>query len=302
MSKESRDVTRTLGTAPTRLRQIALVAKDLEKASHLLTTVIGTEVIYRDPAVEQWGLKNILVPIGGDIIEVVSPFHLTAPAARHLQKLHSTAGGYMIIMQTHTPSSLTRLQHIQTHNLAKPIFAHSTPESDLVQYHPKGIPGGMMPELDSHHPDPEHPDPLGERFSPWHAAGPKERYGVYRDGMRRCGDLWLVSVVLRLKAGDGDVQGAARKWEEVFGVAMGEKGDDLGFTNAKLRFCEGEEGKSEGLVEVGIAVEGIERRDGILEKARKEELHVDGEIVSMLGVRWRFTIRDVDGKLEKSKL
>ncbi|PVH75468.1 hypothetical protein DL98DRAFT_551604 [Cadophora sp. DSE1049] len=291
-----------MGPAPTRLRQIALVAKDLEKARHLLTTVIGTEVIYEDPAVEQWGLKNILVPIGGDIIEVVSPFLPTAPAARHLSRLNASAGGYMIIMQTHLPSSLTRLQHIQTHNLAKPIFTHSTPESDMVQYHPKSIPGGMMPELDSHRPDPEHPDPLNERFSPWHAAGPKERYGAYREGMRRCGDLWLVDVALRLKDGDRDVEGAAGKWEEIFGVGRVERDDELGFTNARLRFCEGEEGRSEGLVEVGIAVESRERRDGILERAGKEKLRLDGEVVDMLGVRWRFTVLDVNGNLEKSKL
>ena len=56
-----------------------------------------------------------------------------------------------------------------------------------------------MPELDSHRPDPEHPDPLGQRFSPWHAAGPKERYAAYKEGMRRAGNLRLVEVVLRLK-------------------------------------------------------------------------------------------------------
>lgn len=62
--------------SPTRLRQIALVSNDLDKAEKLLvssgllskehdtdipqTYVIGTEVIFRDPAVSKWGLKNIL--------------------------------------------------------------------------------------------------------------------------------------------------------------------------------------------------------------------------------------------------
>jgi hypothetical protein len=73
-------------TSPTRLRQIALVSEDLERAKHLLvwisllrtcshgllannetqTTVIGTEVIFVDPGVGQWGLKNILgIPLAG---------------------------------------------------------------------------------------------------------------------------------------------------------------------------------------------------------------------------------------------
>ncbi|KAH7346614.1 hypothetical protein BKA65DRAFT_595091 [Rhexocercosporidium sp. MPI-PUGE-AT-0058] len=289
-----------LGPAPTRLRQIALVAENLEKARHLLTTVIGTEVIFEDPAVEQWGLKNILVPIGGDIIEVVSPFLPTAPATRHLTK-HGP-GGYMLIMQTHHPSALKRLANIKAHHLAQPIFTHSTPESDMVQYHPKGIPGGVIPELDSHREHPEHPDPLRERFSPWHAAGPGERYAVYREGMRRAGGLWLVSVMVRLKDGDGGVEGAARRWEDVFGVQRGEGSGEVVFTNAKMQFLRGEQGRKDGLVEVGIAVEGRGMRDGILARAREEGLGVEGDVVDMLGISWRFMVRDPNEEERMSKL
>lgn len=66
-----------LGPAPTRLRQIALVTRDLEQAKlqlvgemirlHIIaklmamqTHVIGTEVIFEDPLVEQFGLRNFL--------------------------------------------------------------------------------------------------------------------------------------------------------------------------------------------------------------------------------------------------
>lgn len=66
-----------LDTAPTRLRQIAFVARDIDQARQLLvrtcllfnisatdysfqTHVLGTEVIYEDPSVGQWGLKNFL--------------------------------------------------------------------------------------------------------------------------------------------------------------------------------------------------------------------------------------------------
>ncbi|KAH6713726.1 hypothetical protein BKA61DRAFT_735324 [Leptodontidium sp. MPI-SDFR-AT-0119] len=266
------------GPAPTRLRQIALVAEDLEKAKHSLTAIIRTEVIYQDPAVEQWGLKNILVPIGGDIIEVVAPCLPSAPATCHLKK-HGE-GGYMIIMQTHHPSALTHLERIESHQLAQSIFTHSTPESDMVQYHPKGIPGGVIPELDSHRPHPDYPDPLGERFSPWHAAGPEEK----------------------LEAGGGDVEGAARKWEDIFGAGRRKGVGELLFTNAKMVFLRGENGAREGLVEVGIAVEGRERRDGIFKRAREEGLRVDGDVVEMLGIRWKFMVLDRRVEKKKSKL
>ncbi|KAK5420109.1 hypothetical protein LTR06_001579 [Exophiala xenobiotica] len=50
----------TPAPSPTRLRQIALIAQDIERAKYLLTTILGTEVVYIDPQVAQWGIKNFL--------------------------------------------------------------------------------------------------------------------------------------------------------------------------------------------------------------------------------------------------
>jgi hypothetical protein len=148
----------------------------------------------------------------------------------------------------------------------------------------------MMPELDSHHSSQEHPDPLGERFSPWHAAGPKASYKEYSAGMRRHADLHLLSAVLRLAPGDKDVAGAAKQWERLFGVKR-VNDTEVGFTNAKMGFVEGKEGMNEGLVEIMIGVEGRERLKGILERAKKEGLVFDGEKrVEMLGLKWRFIL------------
>lgn len=49
-----------LGPAPTRLRQIALAAKDLDNARQLLTYVLGIGFAFEDDSVEQWGLKNFI--------------------------------------------------------------------------------------------------------------------------------------------------------------------------------------------------------------------------------------------------
>ncbi|KAG0645841.1 hypothetical protein D0Z07_7943 [Hyphodiscus hymeniophilus] len=126
-----------LGPSPTRLRQIALVAKDLQRAEHLLTKVIGTKVIFVDPAVGPWGLKNFLVAIGGDVIEVVSPIQPDTTAGRLLEKRGD--GGYMLIMQTVDAS--IRKAHIESAQLGKVIFCHETEDATCVQYHPKRIRG-----------------------------------------------------------------------------------------------------------------------------------------------------------------
>ena len=143
-------------SGPVRLRQIALVAKDLKKAEKLLTKVLGTEVIYVDPQVGKWGLENILVAIGGEVIEVVSPKQDGTTAGRLLEKrgdgewkrhysgpgkhvLIIDIGGYMIIMQH--PDAQQRRELIESRGLAKVIYSNKYEDGVTVQYHPKGIKG-----------------------------------------------------------------------------------------------------------------------------------------------------------------
>src|ERR1700755_2364559 len=96
-----------LPTSPTRLRQIALITPTplFPRARHLLTTVLRSPVIFTDPAVGQWGLSNILVTIGGDIIEVCAPLPSHWGGSREERRKttvgrlleRSGEGGYMII-------------------------------------------------------------------------------------------------------------------------------------------------------------------------------------------------------------
>ncbi|KIW62524.1 hypothetical protein PV04_10691 [Phialophora macrospora] len=274
-----------LTTSPTRLRQIALVAKDLDRARYLLTTVLGTEVVFVDPQVAQWGLKNFLVAIGGDIIEVVSPFTAGTTAGRLLEKKGD--GGYMIIMQT--LDAAARRKYIESRALAKVIFSHSHGDVECVQYHPKGIAGGMMPELDSHAPSPTNPTPLDSAFSPWHACGPEHE--KYLSGMRRCSHLKLLNATLRLAPGQTDVQAAAQQWQDYFGVRR--DGSQLAFTNASLRFIPGVDGQPEGLESITIEVKGKKRFEDMLEIVSKEGLCGDGW-ADLLGVKWYFVLREDD--------
>lgn len=81
-----------------------------------------------------------LVAIGGDIIEVCSPFRPDTTVQRLLQKRGD--GGYMIIMQT--LDAAARRRYIESKGLAKVIFTHSHGEVECVQYHPKGIYGKYL--------------------------------------------------------------------------------------------------------------------------------------------------------------
>ncbi|OCL14231.1 hypothetical protein AOQ84DRAFT_309289, partial [Glonium stellatum] len=265
--------------APTRLRQVAFVTEDLERAQYLLTKVLGTEVIYVDPAVSQWGLKNFLVAVGGDVIEVVSPITENTTAGRLLSKRGE--GGYMIIMQTE--DAARRREYIESKELAKVIFSHEQDDAICVQYHPKGIKGGIMPELDSHRVTPQNPNPITSRFSPWHACG--HDYSSYSAAMKRRSHLHIHGIVCRLGPGDVDHEAASREWEEIFGIPRSR--DLLAFTNARMGFIRGVEGQPDGLMSITIGVEGQDKFNAILDRAREEGLCGDGWI-NILGVKWYF--------------
>jgi hypothetical protein len=241
-------------------------------------------------------LTWIAVPLGGDIIEVVSPISASRSvhASRHLSK-HGE-GGYMIIMQT--SSAIQRREYLQSNNLTKVIFEHKLEDSVCIQYHPKGIKGGVIPELDSHFPRESGglPDGMKDRIAPWHACGPSSEFEKYREVMRQHSHLHLVAASIQLAPGDHDVEGAARQWEYLFGVKRAARGE-VGFTNARMLFLEGSDGEKEGLKEIVVGVEGEEKLSGLLERAGSEGLQIVEEpgragTFAILGVRWRFVLLD----------
>ena len=56
-----------------RLKQICLVAPHLEPLAADIGTVMGLDVCYRDEAVGNYGLENVLFPVDSILLEVVAP-------------------------------------------------------------------------------------------------------------------------------------------------------------------------------------------------------------------------------------
>ncbi len=81
-----------------RLRQIALVGRDLEAARADITAVLGLGGAYADPGGGKDGLHNGVWPIGDTFLEVVTPKTDGTAAGRVLDK-GGGDGGYMAIFQ-----------------------------------------------------------------------------------------------------------------------------------------------------------------------------------------------------------
>ena len=88
-----------------RLRQVALVAHDLDAVVTELCHTLGLSVAYNDPGVGEFGLRNALMVIGDQFLEVVSPTTGGTTAGRLLDKRNGD-GGYMAIFQADDPKAL----------------------------------------------------------------------------------------------------------------------------------------------------------------------------------------------------
>lgn len=81
-----------------RLRQVALVAHDLDAVVEELCEQLGLTVCFRDLGVAAFGLHNALMMIGDQFLEVVSPTAEGTTAGRLLHKRDGD-GGYMAIFE-----------------------------------------------------------------------------------------------------------------------------------------------------------------------------------------------------------
>ncbi|MFT5978037.1 MAG: hypothetical protein ACI9AO_000880, partial [Ilumatobacter sp.] len=92
-----------------RLRQVALVAHDLDAVVGELCDTLGLTVCFNDPGVGEFGLHNALMVIGDQFLEVVSPTQPDTAGGRLLDKRNGD-GGYMAIYEVDDLDD--RLEHL----------------------------------------------------------------------------------------------------------------------------------------------------------------------------------------------
>jgi hypothetical protein len=90
-----------------RLRQICLVAPQLEPVIADIAAIMGLSVCYRDGNVAKYGLVNALMPVDTILLEVVAPFREATAASRFLDKTGGR-GGYMAIFCCDDPAARGR--------------------------------------------------------------------------------------------------------------------------------------------------------------------------------------------------
>lgn len=127
-----------------RLRQVCLVAADLEREAARIASLFGLEVCHRDPNVAKYGLANVLFPVGTTFLEIVSPTRPGTTAGRFLER-HQGKHGYMVILDCDDPERY-RLRAEALGVRVANVIRHDAYLG--VQLHPKDT-GAAMLEFNS---------------------------------------------------------------------------------------------------------------------------------------------------------
>jgi catechol 2,3-dioxygenase-like lactoylglutathione lyase family enzyme len=209
-----------------RLRQIALVVADLEATVESLRRAYGLKVAFHDPAVGAFGLRNAVLPIGSQFVEVLSPTRQATAAGRQIARAGGDSG-YMVICHT---DDHPLLRHRVDRLGVRIAFEALHDGFQIMQLHPSDT-GGSFLEVDF---QPGGDDPEG----PWAPAGPSWQDYV---------DLSSANAISAVTISCVDPSKTSRQWAAILDAPL--DGFQLTVDNATVVF---EEGSFDALVRVRL--------------------------------------------------
>jgi hypothetical protein len=214
-----------------RLRQIALVARDLGAARAEITGVLGVDYAYDDPGVGKYGLCNAVFPVGTTFLEVVSPKAPGTTAERLLEKRGGN-GGYMVILQVDDLAAARARVHEAGARVVDQIDRDG---AAFTHIHPKDI-GGAILSIDRMIPK--------ER---WEWGGPH-----WTEHVRTDVSVAIVGAELQAE----DPCRMASRWAAVLGRSAEQSEDvwKIKLDEGEIRFVAARDGRGEGLGGFDVAV------------------------------------------------
>jgi hypothetical protein len=136
-----------------------MIAPDLDPVVDELCETFGLRVCSHDPGVAEFGLRNALMLVGDQFIEVLSPIREGTTVQRLLDK-RAGAGGYMAIFEVDDLDE--RMQRLAVNDV-RVVWAGDLPDIRGRHLHPRDV-GGTLVSIDQ-------PVPMGA----WRWGGPDWR-------------------------------------------------------------------------------------------------------------------------------
>lgn len=245
-----------------RLRQVALVARNLDPVVADCCAVLGLEVGFRDPEIVVFGLRNAVMPVGDTFLEVVSPLGDDTTAGRFLAR-RGGDGGYMVIVQVDDLDAARR--RLETLGV-RIVFEVTFDDVATVHLHPRDV-GGAILSLD-----------LARPPESWRWAGPKWRDAVHTD---------VSETITAVEIQAADPKAMAERWGAILGrtASVGAGGSfTIALDEGVIRFAPPRDARGDGVAALEVRTHAGARS---LATARARGLAVDGDEIVLGGVRLR---------------
>ena len=241
-----------------RLRQICLVAPQLEPVISDIAGIMGLDVCYRDGNVAKYGLENALLPVDTILLEVVAPTQAGTAAGRFLEKT-GNRGGYMAIFCCEDPDARgarANAMGVRTANVITHAPYHG------VQLHPRDCRAAFI--------EFNHTDGSDDVLGPYPPAGPDWQKAIRKD---------VTLALTEVEMESPDPQGLAAHWGKILGVEA--NGAELKLPNATFRFVKGKSDLMSGLT---FKVADIAK---IRDAAKAKGYKVSGDSFDLCGVTFK---------------
>ena len=176
-----------------KLRQVAMMVRDLPEATDLYGRILGMEPS-RTGTLPQFGLDNAVLPAGnGTFVELLAPSNDASAGARFLQRRGEAP--YLIIFETTEYDRL--IPHLKSMDVR--VTAETQHEGSRSAFlHPASCNGAFLEIVEVTNPN-----------NPWPAAGPDWQSSTHQPGVTQ---LRQMAVIVR------DLDAAIERWSRMFGL------------------------------------------------------------------------------------
>jgi len=209
-----------------RLRQVAVVAEDLQTSRQQFFSLLGLDDDFADEGVGFFGLDNSVMAIGDTFLEIVSPNQEGTTAGRLLERRQGD-GGYMVLAQVEDIAEIS--DRVAELGIRK-VWEADREEVTAFHVHPKDI-GAAIVSFDEMRPAEE-----------WVWAGPGWQNRKARH----------VSTISGTTIQAQDPESIARRWSETFDVPAELNGDrfEMNLDAGLIDFVEAQDGRGDGVAAI----------------------------------------------------
>ena len=248
-----------------RLRQICLVAPQLEPVISDIAAIMGLNECYRDGNVAKYGLENALLPVDTILLEVVAPFQPGTAAGRFIDK-NGGRGGYMAIFCCDDPDAYGKRANAMGVRTAN-VIAHAPYHG--VQLHPRDCRAAFI--------EFNHTTGSDDVLGVYPPAGPDWQKSIRKD---------VTQALLGVEMESPEPEVLAAHWGKIIGVAVSSNAGgepELKLPNASFHFVKGPADLMSALT---FKVADIAK---VRDAARAKGCKVTGDGFDLCGVRFNLT-------------